>query len=183
MFKPMFATNRLKGRVVSLYKSSIALNSGALVDIDLTDTSAVNKSIGYEILVAGSLKLATIVAAATQNELGISIATVNAAGVPILERLLGIGTNFMTLPFGLNVPVYQPVPGDIIATSEFVGNDPIGDVGTTGFIDITTTGNYGADVGIFAGKFRLKQVGDAVRAQFLHKTTANGVTLAVFKFR
>jgi hypothetical protein len=180
----MFPTERLKGRVVSIYKAGAAatITSGALVDIDLTDISAVNKSIGYDVMVGGTLKLATIPSAGfTSNELGFSIASVLPGGVPIIERILGVATNFMTLPSGLNIPVYLPANGDFIGTSEFVGYNPAADSATTGYIDITLSANYGAVCGVFNGKFRLKQGADQARAIFLHKTTANGVALGVFK--
>ena len=182
MFKPLFVTERLNGRVCSLYKSSIALNSGGLVDIDFTDTSDFGKSLGQEVLLAGSLKLATV-ASTDSNEFGISLANCVPGGVPLVERLLGVATNFFALPTGLNVPVYQPLAGDIIATTEYVGN-LAGDVGATGLIDPTQVGNYGAACGIISGRFRLKQAGDKQRAILLGMTTlaSNGPTLAIFKY-
>jgi hypothetical protein len=188
MFKPVFVPV-IERKIMSLYKSSIAINAGALVDIDTTDTTAINASgLGFGTLYAGSLKLATppalaaIAAAQVYNrELGVAIPTVNSTGPLLIERMLQLASSYMTIAQGLNVAVYLPTPGDIIATTEYVGFLGGGDHGT-GWIDITSTGNLGAACEVFTGRFRLAQAGNPCRARYLGNTSANGSVLAMFQF-
>ena len=188
MLKPMFVTGDLggHGRVNSLYKVPAALVNvyqGELMDIDLTDTSVVGKSLGFNAQIAGSLKLASITTQ-VPNELGIALVNANATGVPLVERMLGVATNYFTIPLGLDMPVYMPVAGDVIATDQYVGALPA-DVGANGLLDPTLLANYGSLCGIYQGRFRLTYSTDKNRAQVLGYTASPDGTsnkLAIFRF-
>lgn len=188
MFKPLFVPN-FERKVMSLYKAPVALNAGALVDIDTTDVSAIASLVGYTTLIAGSLKLATPVALQVnttgiqtwQRELGVCIPTVNTTGPLLIERILRLASSYMTIPTGLNAAVYLPSPGDMIATSEYVGFLGGGDHGT-GWIDTTSNGNLGTPCEVFSGRFRKAQAGNPVRARYMGNTTANGTNIGIFQF-
>jgi hypothetical protein len=188
MFSP-YKVASWQEKVVSTYISTVDLNAGALVDLDPTDTSAsaANASVGYTTLRAGSLKLATVAPQANTaggvfgRELGIAIPNVNATGPTLTERLLVLANNYMTVARGAAVAVLVPAPGDIIATTEFVGYLGGGDHGT-GFIDVTASNTPGAVCGVFNGRFRLVQAADAVRARYIGNTTLNGYLVGLFQF-
>jgi hypothetical protein len=200
MFSP-FKVADFQQKILSIYTSNVPLNAGGLVDIDPTNTSAVGAgvSVGYTLLTAGSLKLATITpssnggyaptgtatnALLTANfgrELGVAIPNVSISGPTLTERILELASSYMTVPAGAAVAVLKPCGGDIIATTEYVGYLPT-DTGATGLIDITNTANYCAPCGIYQGRFRLVQTTDAVRARYLGNTTVNGALVGLFEF-
>lgn len=178
---------------MSLYKANIALNSGAIVDVDTTDTTAISASggVGFGTLYAGSLALYTSPAytAATDpsgfvwpfpRELGICIPTVNTTGPLLIERLLDLASSYMTIAEGMNAAIYLPAPGDIIATTEYVGY-LAGDGAATGKIDNTLTTNLGKPCEVYQGRFRLSQNGNVTRARYLGNTTANSAVVGIFQ--
>jgi len=181
MFKPVLVPN-FGDKLNSMYVAGITLNGGALVDIDPADTSAIAAAYGYGSLKAGSLKLATInSSSAVQRELGVAIIDVTPTGPTVLSRILRLASQYLQIPQGLNCAVYQPAPGDVFATSEYVGN-VAGDSSLTGYIDITNTANFGAACEVFQGRIRLVQGSNPVRYQFLGKTTGgNSATVAMFR--
>ncbi len=185
MFSPYKVPN-WTSRVFSFYTSNIPLNSGAFVDIDPTDTVGVgaNASVGYTSQRAGSLKLATVGAASTTvfgRELGIAIPGVNLTGPNLAERLLELASSLLTVAAGGGVGLLPLHPGDFIATTEYIGYLP-GDTGATGILDVTNVANIGVPMGIFQGRLRIAQSGDAIRARYAFNTTQNGTQVAVFQF-
>lgn len=190
MFKPVFVPN-VERKIMSLYKASIAINAGAIIDVDPTDTTNITATggVGFGTLYAGSLKLFTsaVVPAIASAQvfsrpLGICIPTVNTTGPLLIERLLELASSYMTIASGMNAAIYLPSPGDIIATSEYVGNLGGGDHGT-GWIDNTLVGNMNAACEVFQGRFRLAQAGNFVAARYLGNTTANNAVLSVFQLQ
>lgn len=184
MFAP-FKVPNFEQKILSLYKAGITLNAGALVDIDTTDNGAVGAtaSVAFTLLSGGSVKLATILTADEfPRELGMAIPAVNLTGPSLEERLLQLASSIMTIPVGFALAVFQPTPGDIVATDQFVGN-LAGDSAATGKIDTTSTANYGKGCSVFQGRFRLKQSGEETRARYLGNTTTNGVATSLFLFR
>lgn len=187
MFSP-FKVSDFHGKIISIYRSTSPLNAGGLVDIDPTDASAIQGSVGFNSLVAGSIKLATIVPASNTGtvafgrELGIAIPNVNLTGPTLQERILELASSYMTVPVGAACAVLVPSPGDIVATTEFVGYNLQTDTNLTGFIDITSTANMGIPVGINNGRFRKVQSTDAVRARYIGNTTVNGSLVGLFQF-
>lgn len=180
MFKPV-KVDHFTRKINSMYVAPIVLNQGAFVDIDPSDTTAIGSSYGYSALRAGSLMLATINSgSAVARELGIAVVNVTPSGPSVIQRMLGLSTAYMDIPVGLNCPVFVPEPGDIFATSEYVGNYA-SDSSLTGYIDITQTANYAAACEVYQGRLRLKQTGNPVRYEFLGKTTASGATVALFR--
>lgn len=171
-------------KILSVYTSAIPLNQGAFVDIDNTDTTLTAGTLGQSALSAGGVVLATC---ATQSvsvfgrELGIAVMGVTATGPSIVERILELSTSYMTLPEGVGIPIYIPCPGDIIATDQFVGATTA-DSAVTGYLNPATQGNLGAPVGVYQGKMRLAQSGDAVRGRYLGQTTISGVLAGMFQF-
>jgi len=171
-------------KILSIYTSAIQLNQGAFVDIDVTDTTLISGSLGQSALSGGGVVLATC---ATQSasvfgrELGISVMQVTANGPSIIERILELSNSYMTLPEGVGIPIYIPSAGDIIATDQFVGAST-SDSSTTGYLNPASQGNLGAPVGIYQGKLRLAQSGDAVRARYMGQTTISGVAAGMFQF-
>src|SRR5579872_2697706 len=187
MLKPFFVPN-FERKIFSGFKASIALNAGGLVDVDPADTTAIAGQVGYTCMINGSLKLATPAAlpannAATQvytRELGFAVANVNATGPLLIERILELASSYLTIPEGLQLAVLIPAPGDIIATSEYVGFLGGTDHGT-GWIDVTSTGNYNAACEVYQGRYRLAQGGNPVRARYLGNTQSNGVQIGLFQ--
>lgn len=177
MFSPYKASNWLD-RVLSVYISNVPLNSGALVDIDTSDPIGISATakVGFNGLRAGSLKLATVAAADTTHfgkELGLSVPGVTIGAPTLSDFILQQANVLLTVPAGSAVGVLKLIPGDLIATTEYVGFLP-GDSGATGALDITDNTKCGAPLGIFQGRFRLAQSGDAIRARFLFNTDLNG---------
>lgn len=184
MFKPLQVPN-FERKINSMYKAGITLNGGSAVDLDITDTSAITGSYGYSALSAGSVKLATPVTAGTGanasgRELGYALVDVTATGPSVLSRILRLATSYLQIPQGLNLAVYIPTPGDVFATTEFVGN-LVGDSSLTGYINVNLTTNLGLSCEIFNGRLRIAQGSSPYRAQFLGQTTSNGNTLAMFR--
>jgi hypothetical protein len=183
MFKPLSVPN-FERKINSMYKAGITMNGGAAVDIDVTDTSAITGSYGYSALSAGSVKLATpATVSATQSgrELGYALVDVTPTGPSVIERILRLATSYLKIPMGLNVAVYIPTPGDIFATTEFVGN-LAGDSALTGYINVNLPTALGITCEIFNGRLRAYQASTSpARAQFLGQTTSNGSTLAMFR--
>ena len=182
MFSP-FKVPGFYDKILSIYISTTPLNAGAIVDVDPNNTIAfgANASVGYNSLIAGGLTLATLAPADSTHfgrELGIAIPSVNLTGPTLQERLLELASSYMTVPVGAACSVMVTSPGDIIATTEFVGYLPA-DSGATGALDITDATNKYAELGVFQGRFRKAQGGDAVRARYLGNTTVNG-TLVPF---
>jgi hypothetical protein len=185
MFSPYKVANWLD-KIVSLYIANVPLNSGALVDLDASDTVnfGSSASLGFNNLRAGSVKLATVAPADTTHfgrEFGISIPGVTSNAPDLAERILYLASSLLTVPVGASVGVLIPAPGDIIASTEFVGYLP-GDSGATGQIDPTSSSNPYAPVGVFQGRFRLAQSGDAIRGRYLGNTNLNGSTVGLFQF-
>ena len=171
-------------KILSGYISNINITQGMLVDIDTTDVTAINGSYDYSALALGSVKLATVTTASTSNaglELGVAMVNVTPTGASLAERILGLSTNFQTIPQGLNLPILTPAKGDIIGSDQYVGNLP-GDSSALGKLDPTITSNLGAPLGIYQGRFRLAQSGDALRAQFVGTSTLNGNPICLFRF-
>lgn len=180
MFKPVKVPN-FEHKLNSMYIAGITLNGGALVDIDTTDAAAINGSYGYGALRAGSLKLATINStSAVPKEFGVALVDATPGGPSLIERILRLATSYLKIPQGLNMAVFTPSPGDVFATSEFVGNLST-DTGATGLIDLTNTANVGAALEVFQGRLRLVQAGNPVRFQLLGKTTTGGATVAMVR--
>jgi hypothetical protein len=180
MFKPVLVPN-FEHKLNSMYVAGIQLNGGALVDIDPADTSAISGAYGFSALKGGSVKLATINASsAVPKELGVALVDVTPTGPSILQRILRLATAYLQIPQGLNLAVYLPAPGDIFATTEYVGNLP-GDSSQTGYIDVTNTSNMCAACEVFQGRIRLVQSGNPVRYEFVGKTTTGGATVAMFR--
>lgn len=183
MFSP-FKVPSFQEKIVSLYKATVPMAAGSLVDIDSTDTSAVSGSVGFNSLTAGSLKLATVAPADANNfgrVFGITIPTVSLDGPTLPERILGLASSYMTIPVGAAVATLVATAGDIVASTEFVGYKA-GDAGAAGFLDITDVTKYGKTVGAFNGRFRLVQAGDAVVGRYLGNTTVNGALVGMFQF-
>jgi len=180
MFKPLQVPN-FERKINSMYKAGLTLNSGAAVDFDSTDTSAITGSYGYSALSAGSVKLATINnVSAVQREFGYALTDVTPTGPSVIERILRLATSYLKIPQGMNLAVYLPAPGDVFATSEFVGN-LVGDNSLTGYINVNSSASQFGACEVFQGRLRLVQGANPVRAQFLGQTTANGATLAMFR--
>lgn len=190
MFSP-FKVSAFQEKILSLYTAGVPLNAGALVDLDPTVTVAVgsNASVGFDVLTMGSLKLATVLAAnaagsAASNvfgkELGLSIPAVNATGPTLVERILELASSYMTIPVGAACAVLKVAPGDIVATTEFVGYLPT-DSSVTGNLSITTAANLGCAMGVAAGRYRIAQSGDAVRARYVGNTQVNGTVVGLFE--
>lgn len=180
MFKPVMVPN-FEHKLNSMYVAGITLNGGALVDFDSTDTSAISGSYGYSALRAGAVKLATINSSSpVPKEFGIALVDVTPTGPTIIQRILRLATAYLQIPQGLNLAVFVPCPGDIFATTEFVGNLP-GDSSLTGYIDVTNASNLFAACEVYQGRIRLVQSGNPVRYQFLGKTTTGGATVAMFR--
>jgi len=95
---------------------------------------------------------------------------------------LGLSSSFMTIAEGLTAAIYMPTPGDIFATSEYVGN-LAGDSSLTGYINNASTGNMLAACEVFQGRFRLAQAGNFCRARYLGNTTANSAVLGLFQIQ
>ena len=191
MIKPVSVAN-FERKIQSLYKANIAMSAGSVVDIDTTDTTAIDAAgVGYGPLFAGSVKLFTSAAlpnspieTATQvyqRPLGIAVPSVNTTGPILIERLLDLASSYMTIAEGANLAIYSPVPGDIIATDQYVGAGGGSDHGT-GWIDITSTGNLALGCEVYQGRFRLAQAGNYIYARYMGNTTANNVVLAMFQF-
>lgn len=180
MFKPLQVPN-FERKINSMYKAGITLNSGACVDLDASDTSAITGSYGYSSLSAGSVKLATIVVASpVQREFGYALTDVTPTGPSVLERILRLASSYLKIQQGLNLAVYIPTPGDVFATSEFVGN-LAGDNALTGYINLADTTKLFAACECFNGRLRLVQGSNPVRAQYLGTTTQNGNLVAMFR--
>ena len=186
MFSP-FKVADFQSKIVSLYKAGAPMNAGALVDVDTNDTTAVgsNASVGFDVLTMGTLKLATILAASAASqipgrELGVLIPSVSATGPSLVERILELASSYMTIPVGAAAAVLKHAPGDVIATTEFVGYLP-GDSSKTGFLDITATANFNKAVGINNGRYYLSQSTDAVRARYVGNTQVNGTVVGLFE--
>jgi hypothetical protein len=180
MFKPHRLTDNWESRVESAYRAPVAMNAGALVDVSPTDLSAVTGSDGFSSLITGSLQLCTTTTAANNRELGVLMTNVIPGGVPLIERVLGLSTNYFSVPEGMNAPVYKTTKGDVVGTTEYVGY-LTSDSGAPGFLDITNTSNYLAQVSIFNGRFRLAQGGDLARARWFGLTSQGGVSIALFE--
>lgn len=180
MFKPIMVPN-FEHKLNSMYIAGITCNGGALVDFDTTDTAAITGSYGTTALRAGSIKLATINSSSTvQREFGIALVDVTPTGPSILQRILRLATAYLQIPQGLNLAVYVPAPGDIFATTEYVGNLP-GDSSLTGYINVASGSNLGAACEVFQGRIRLVQSSNPVRYQFLGQTSTGGATVAMFR--
>lgn len=182
MFKPHRITDGWKSRVESTYRAGLPINAGALVDIDTADTSGQTSSQGFGSLIAGSLKLATIATAAQANELGICVVNVVPGGLPLEDRVLGLTQNYMMVPEGLNAPIYKLLKGDVVGTTEFVGN-LAGDSSLPGYLDTTNTANFNASCGIFNGRFRIQQGSEKFRARFVGTSTQGGALVALFEIQ
>jgi hypothetical protein len=183
MFSPFKVAN-FQEKIVSLYKAAAPLNAGALVDIDPTDASAISGSVGFNTLTGGTVKLATVATASATSYgriLGVAIPTVSLTGPTLQERILELASSYMTVPVGAAVAVFEPAPGDIIATTEYVGY-LAGDSSATGFLDTTNAANMAKPVAAFGGRFRLVQGGDAVIARYVGNTTVNGALVGLFQF-
>lgn len=179
MFKPHRVTDNFESRVESTFRAPIAMNAGSMVDVDPSDTTNISGSQGFTSLLGGSLKLASV--ATGKRELGVTMVNVIDGGRPLWpDRILGLTAHYMTVPTGLNVPVYKTVKGDVIGTSEFVGN-LAGDSALSGYLDTTNVANELADCGIYQGRFRLAQAGDEKRARYFGNTTQGGVAVALFE--
>lgn len=190
MIKPVFVPN-FERKIMSLFKAPVGLNQGAIVDVDPNDTTAVSASggVGFGTLYAGSLKLFTsaVVPAVASAQvfsrpLGITVVTVNTTGPTLIERLLELASSYTTIAEGMNAALYLPSPGDIIATSEYVGN-LTGDSSLTGYINNASTGNFNAACEVYQGRFRLAQAGNFCSARYLGNTTASGAVLGVFQIQ
>ena len=183
MFAPHYVPN-FDRKVNGQYISNISLSAGALVDVDPTDTTAIAGSVGYSALYAGSVKLATVAVASTTSfgrEFGVALPTVTTSGPSLIERILNMSTSYMNIPQGSPLAVYKPTPGDIIATDQFIGA-VAGDSSLTGYLDVTNTANLLTPMGIYQGRFRKAQSGDAIRARFMGVTTTNGYATGMFEF-
>jgi len=186
MFKPFFAPGAER-RILSIYTATIPMNAGALVDLDTSNTVAVTGNVGFTAQTAGQLLLATAAVVPTvasvqlySRFLGFAIPTVNATGPDVFARMLRLGNTYMTIPQGANCAVYLPTPGDLIATTEFVGY-LAGDSAATGKIDTTNTANLGKAVEAYQGRFRLCQAGNFACGRYLGNTTANGAAVGIFQ--
>jgi hypothetical protein len=181
MFKPVKVPNFAE-KLNSMYIASTLLNGGAFVDIDVNDTVAVTGAYGSSALRGGSLALATINASsAVPKEFGIALVDATSTGPSTLQRILRLATAYLQIPQGLNMAVYTPTPGDVFATSEYVGN-LAADNGATGWIDITDTTKFGKECEVFQGRLRIRQSTNPVRYQYLGKTsTGVGATIAMFR--
>lgn len=171
-------------KILSIYTSAIPINQGAFVDIDVTDTSLIAGTLGQSALSGGNVVLATVATASSSvwgRELGISVMAVTATGPSIVERILELSNSYMTLPEGVGIPIYIPASGDIVATDQFVGAVS-GDSSTTGYLNPALQANLGAPCGIYQGKLRLAQSGDAFRARYMGQTTISGVLAGMFQF-
>lgn len=184
MFTPYKIAN-WENKIISLYVANIVLNSGALVDIDTSDTVAVgaSASVGLSTVRAGSLKLATVATSDSthaRRELGVCLPNVTQYGPSLTDRILYTANAVLTVPFGAAAAVIATTSGDIFGTTEFVGYLP-GDSGATGALDITNTSNLGAPVGIYQGRYRLQQSEDEQRARFVGDLSLNGVQVGLFQ--
>lgn len=183
MFRP-YKVASFQEKVNSLYKAKVAFPAGTIVDIDPTDTSGVSGSIGFTTLTAGSVVPATVAPASPTSygrAFGVAIPTVSEDGPTLQERILGLASSYINIPVGAACAVLVPAPGDQIATTEFVGYQA-GDSGAAGYIDITNVANYGKPVGVFNGRFRLVQSGDAIIGRYVGNTTVKGALVGLFQF-
>lgn len=180
MFKPVFVPN-FERKILSAYITPQSnVNGGAVVDIDTSDTVAVSGSYAYDTLRAGTIKLATINNTSTvPRELGFALVDATQTGPTLIQRILRLATAYLSIPWGANCAVYVPTPGDIFATSEFVGNLE-GDGGATGKIDLTDTSKFGDPCEVYQGRLRLQQTGNPARYQYLGHTTSGG-SVAMFR--
>lgn len=181
MFAPTYAPN-FERRINSSYLSpSSVLTAGQYVEIDSADTGAIPSSVGFSTLKAGTVKAFTspvVPAVAAQQTyykgLGFAIASVNATGPVIIEKILELASSYMTIPEGLNLAVYSPQPHDIIATDQYVTSG-------TGLLDTTNTANFLVPVEVFGGQFRIAQTGNTIIGRYVGNTTVNGVQCGLFE--
>lgn len=190
MFHPFKVNGDFVQKILSIYTAGSSMLSGTIVDVDTSDTVAVgaNQSVGFSTLRAGSVIPATILSsAAWTRPLGFVIPSVTGSGPSFEERVLQLASSYMTIPVGYAVAIFKPQPGDIIATDQYVGALTT-DNGATGALDITDTTKYNSVMGVFQGRLRIKQSGDALCARYLGNTTAptgTGTTqgqVALFEF-
>lgn len=182
MFAPYKVAN-FETKVSSLYLSAIPLIRGTVVDIDTTDTIAIVDVVGFSTNRLGSLKAATIAASATgyNKPLGVLIQDVKVTGASFQERVLGSAANLYTVPVGSSPAVFCPATHDKVSSDQYVGALP-GDTGAVGIIDTTNVANLGIGVGVFQGRFRIAQAGDAVIARYVGNSSVNGNATAIFEF-
>lgn len=174
MFHPYKVNGDWRERIVSIFTAGQEMLSGTFVDINSADTIAVgaNAAVGFTTLRAGSVVPASITTSNVfPRELGIAIPSVTEDGPDFETRVLQLAASYMTIPVGYAVAVFKPSPGDIIATDQYVGALST-DNGATGLLDITNAANYGAALGVFQGRLRLKQGSDVLRARYIGNTTA-----------